>query len=129
MGTYGSAFENPAHLGRYTKCFQYKTVVITFLVVEQHCVAYRICITSNFFLTTYFNSRLKPCPMIRSKPFSCVVVCFRYQQVIYHYPRPLSCKRRPQQTASAFLSPSYAQLRTVLLSYHRSYNYLKVSEL
>ena len=37
---------------------QYKAVVITSLVVEQHCVVYKIYIAKCLSFTTYFNIRL-----------------------------------------------------------------------
>ena len=46
-------------MGRKLQRLQYKAVVITSLVVEQHCVVvYKICIAKCLNFTTYFNSRL-----------------------------------------------------------------------
>ena len=54
MMHYGILFS----MGRQLKWLQYKAVVITSLVVEQHCVVYKINIAICLSFTTYFNRRL-----------------------------------------------------------------------
>ena len=43
--------------GELLQSLQYKTVVMTSMVVEQHCVAYKISIHKSLYFTTYFNRR------------------------------------------------------------------------
>ena len=44
--------------GMEIQCLQYEAVVLTFLVVEQHCVVYKISIPKCLYFITYFDPRL-----------------------------------------------------------------------
>ena len=53
--------------GRHLQCLRYKAVVITSLVVEQHCLVYKIYIAKCLNFTTDFNRRLARCRVTHEK--------------------------------------------------------------